>query len=382
MKKSVKFLSLVLTLTLLTVVCLPYFTVSAATDKTLKFKDDGTFRIMQMTDTHCTDQFYEELPEYIGKVLDDYQPDLVVFTGDNVTGGWFMSTPLSVKSAIDQLIAPLEERNIPFTVTYGNHDWQTVCPKALQTDFYQMHDNCIMEDGFTYLHRTANSYYLIKDHTGEKNLFNIWMIDSGSRNTDDEQNPVKEEQIAWYEETSAALTEENGAPIPSIVFQHVPVEEMRKLLTPATKDTEGAVRCSAFGDEVYFTVNREVATGNLVGGISIPYYNSGEYDSWVKMGDVVGAFFGHDHMNDIYGKTEEGITLGSTRCTGFQSRGEEGKQGVRIIDLNEADPANFTTYMVYCEDYLDEPFPEAKKEYDYVTRLLKIFEYVYDFLVG
>jgi len=189
---------------MLTASVLPPITASAESDNTLKFNEDGTFRIMQITDTHCTDQLYPELTEYLGKVLDDYNPDLVVFTGDNLTGGWFMSTPLSVKSAIDQLVAPLEERGIPFTVTFGNHDWQTVCPELLQTDYYQMHENCIMKDGYTYLHRTANSYYLIKDHTGTKNLFNIWMIDSGSHNTDGEQNPVMEEQIAWSEKTSAA----------------------------------------------------------------------------------------------------------------------------------------------------------------------------------
>lgn len=356
---------------------------AAAADKTLKFKADGTFRIMQISDTHCTDQVYPEVIAFLEKALDDYKPDLVVFTGDNVTGGWFMSTPLSVKSAIDQLVAPLDERGIPFTVVFGNHDWQTLCPKHLQTKFYQKHPSCLMERGYDYHHRTANNYLLIRDSADTGNVFNVWTIDSGSRDIHDEQNPVKEQQVEWYKKTSARITEENGGvPVPAFVFQHVPVEEVNKLFLPAEAGTEGAVRCSGFGEDVYYTLNTQMASGELKGAVGIGQYNSGEYAAWVEMGDVIGAFFGHNHVNDYVGKTADGITLGECKSTGFQSRGDGGKRGVRIFDLNEENPAAFDTYMVFYCDYFGEPYPEQKKEYDNGLRLSMEWTYIKDFLLG
>lgn len=382
MKNIKRFFVLLLALVMMLSVLCPAAPAAAA-DKTLKFKADGTFRIMQISDTHCTDQVYPEVIAFLEKALDEYKPDLVVFTGDNVTGGWFMSTPLSVKSAIDQLVAPLDERGIPFTAVFGNHDWQTLCPKHLQTKFYQKHPSCLMERGYDYHHRTANNYLLIRDSADTGNVFNVWTIDSGSRDIHDEQNPVKEQQVEWYKKTSARITEENGGvPVPAFVFQHVPVEEVNKLFLPAEAGTEGAVRCSGFGEDVYYTLNTQMASGELKGAVGIGQYNSGEYAAWVEMGDVIGAFFGHNHVNDYVGKTADGITLGECKSTGFQSRGDGGKRGVRIFDLNEENPAAFDTYMVFYCDYFDEPYPEQKKEYDNGLRLSMEWTYIKDFLFG
>lgn len=348
---------------------------------TMNFKEDGTFRIMQMTDTHTTDQMYPEVTAFMEKVLDDYKPDLVVFTGDNVTGGWCLSTPLSVKTAIDKLVAPLDERDIPFTVVYGNHDWQTLCPKKLQTKFYQMHDNCVMLEGYNYIHRTANHNILLKNADNSETLFNLWLLDSGSRNIKDEQNPVMEAQNDWYREACDKITAANGGKVvPSIVFQHVPVEEVSKLFLKADKDTEGAVHCSHYGDDAYFVLNTEKATGDFIGSVGIAYRNSGQYNAWVEKGDVVGAFFGHDHMNDYYGMTDEGIILGSTKATGFQSRGDNGKRGVRIIDLDVESPETFETYSVYYSDYFSD-VPESKREYDSWERITMTFEYIKNFFI-
>ena len=49
--------------------------------KSLKFKKDGTFRIMQIADTQDTNITSRNTVEFIGKALDSENPDLVVFTG-------------------------------------------------------------------------------------------------------------------------------------------------------------------------------------------------------------------------------------------------------------------------------------------------------------
>ena len=54
--------------------------------KSLKFKKDGTFRIMQIADTQDTNITSKNTVEFIGKALDSENPDLVVFTGDQIKG--------------------------------------------------------------------------------------------------------------------------------------------------------------------------------------------------------------------------------------------------------------------------------------------------------
>ena len=330
-----------------------------AADEALRFNEDGTFRIIQFTDTHTTDQPYAEMQNLIKTAVETYDPDLVVFTGDNIKGYWNFSTPSSVARAIDAIISPLGGK-VPFACVFGNHDWQALCLKSWQVSIYQMYPNNLTKQGFTYHHRRANYNYIIKDAAGEKALFNLWFMDSGSRDAQDVQNCVKKQQIEWYEKTSAEIKKNNGGKVvPSIVFQHVPVQEITKLYKAVPKDTEGAIKMN---DGNYYVVG-DNTKGELHGSNGFSPKNEGQYDSWVKTGDVVGAFFGHDHTNDVYGATEDGIILGSTKTAGFQSRGD-GHQGFRVIDLDAETPETFETYSVYYCDLIDENIPEQKRDYD------------------
>jgi hypothetical protein len=102
----------------------------------LKARGNGTFRIVQLSDTHmgtgpgtCEDAIHSDgflLPEsevdtltvdLIGKILDAEEPDLVVLTGDQLH-----HDILDSKTAILKLYAPMIERKIPFAAVFGNHD--------------------------------------------------------------------------------------------------------------------------------------------------------------------------------------------------------------------------------------------------------------------
>ena len=64
--------------------------VLPAAAQPLRFSDDGTFRIVQFTDTHlCAGEWLPESEKTfarISRVIATERPDLVVFTGDVVTG--------------------------------------------------------------------------------------------------------------------------------------------------------------------------------------------------------------------------------------------------------------------------------------------------------
>ena len=94
----------------------------------LYFRADGKFRIMQVADTQDTQVTSKDTLAFLAAALDEAKPDLVVFTGDQFKG-YGVSFLLgereaNYKKAIDNLIAPLEQRGISFTFVFGNHDDQ------------------------------------------------------------------------------------------------------------------------------------------------------------------------------------------------------------------------------------------------------------------
>lgn len=102
----------------------------------LRVSADGKFKILQISDTHmvtgvgkCKDAIDgvgKALPEseadpltviFLGNILDQEKPDLVIFTGDQL----HHDIPDS-QSAIFKVVAPLIERSIPWAAVFGNHD--------------------------------------------------------------------------------------------------------------------------------------------------------------------------------------------------------------------------------------------------------------------
>ena len=87
-----------------------------------------------------------------------------------------------------------------------------------------------------------------------------------------------------------------------------------------------------------------------------PDIPSGEFAAMQETGDVVAAFFGHDHKNDFVG-TYQGIDLVATPSTGFYIYGERGYHGARLIVLHEDAPAEYETEMLYYKDLVSDPLP-------------------------
>ena len=85
---------------------------------------------------------------------------------------------------------------------------------------------------------------------------------------------------------------------------------------------------------------------------AIPKTNTGEFTAFKEKGDVFALFVGHDHNNSFH-KEYEGITLGYTQGTGFNTYGPGDKRGVRILTFNENDVRNFETYTVRMGELCD-----------------------------
>ena len=88
-----------------------------AQNSVLKFNSDKKFKIVQFTDVHwiAGNPASDIAGERMNEVLDAEKPDLVIYTGDLVFGP-------PAREGFLKALEPVLKRNLPFAVTFGNHD--------------------------------------------------------------------------------------------------------------------------------------------------------------------------------------------------------------------------------------------------------------------
>ncbi len=291
------------------VACSPK-TTETNNDSSIRFNADGKLKIAQLTDTHLSwtePGEYEKTYKQLCSVLDTEKPDIVIFTGDVVTGDG------GGAEALEKFFSAIDERNIPFISLYGNHDrerdlseWdlaEAVCkhPMSLNT----------MTNG--YLDDIALP---VMSADGKKVAAVFYCIDSN----DYSQVPecydyawIAHSQIEWYEHQSKAFSKANGnIPVPSYAFFHIPLIEF----TDAYEDN--CVSGTRMEDE---------CPGEL---------NSGLFTAFLENQDVHGVFCGHDHDND-YIASKGNVALVYGRFSGDHTTYTDLEKGIRIIELTEGD---------------------------------------------
>lgn len=360
-----KLLALTLSLFILMSVCaLP----ASAEKDVLKFGEDGKFRIMQINDFQDRDNTNAQSLEFLNAALDIYKPDLVVIVGDQLHNSFPDITEEKIKTTITNQLMPIEERGIPFLFTFGNHDrdHQHIMSMEDQAAFYRTFSYCYANtdgaDGGTY-----NTVIYGKDGTTPR--LNIYMMDTNHWNGKGDTSGVTEEQVQWYKETSNSLKALNGGkPLPSLVFQHIPVKEIFKLTKVVSADTPGAVKDVHSSNYIVLDENAQwIGDRNVMreGPASeSPDKITGQYEAWLEQGDIIGAYFGHEHINTFVGRTEDGIVLGYNGGFGFATYGDRGERYARIYDFDENDVENYTQQTIYyTECVTEEPTePEDPKE--------------------
>eukprot|EP01026_Neomeris_dumetosa_P060394 TRINITY_DN56950_c0_g1_i2.p1 TRINITY_DN56950_c0_g1~~TRINITY_DN56950_c0_g1_i2.p1 ORF type:complete len:186 (-),score=29.64 TRINITY_DN56950_c0_g1_i2:3-560(-) len=91
----------------------------------LTTNEDGTFKIIQFTDLHLGESSSKDelTVEVLHTVVEkEADTDLLVFTGDLVSGFMGVGQQNWLQKQTKQLWKSLEELSIPFAITMGNHD--------------------------------------------------------------------------------------------------------------------------------------------------------------------------------------------------------------------------------------------------------------------
>lgn len=313
----------------------------------LKFKD-GKFKILLFGDIHehydyKTNPRFKDMQKLMNASLDEFKPDLCVFLGDNCNTDLWEKEPDKFRELMSAVCEPVLKRGIPLAAILGNHEHDHGgCDEIVKV--YQDIGVLIRNEDPT-ISGNANFKEFIYSSDGETPLFCLWFIDSNNLYHDRElshYDNVHEDQIEWFEKESEKIKELNGGkPMPSFIFQHTPVPEEYELLREA-HFWEIPFAAKGYGSHSgKFYVGKKGVSGYVGEGPCSPDVNSGQFESWKKVGGVLGAFFGHDHLNEFSGYVD-GILLAQHKTSGFRAYTDGCRSCVRLVTIDEKEPTKFT----------------------------------------
>merc|ERR1719235_243560 len=90
----------------------------------------SSFKVLQLADLHLGEDFEGKWgPEQdrktlavVASLLDEEKPDLVVFSGDQLTGEGLQQSGAQKEQLLKAMEEPLKRRGVPWATVFGNHD--------------------------------------------------------------------------------------------------------------------------------------------------------------------------------------------------------------------------------------------------------------------
>lgn len=273
----------------------------------LRFRADGTFRIVQLTDLHLAQDHWSNFMVWdnLQNILETQDPDLLVLTGDLI-----YSAPAG--RIFGELLDSLDRTGLPYALIFGNHDRQFDLDGEALLALARQRPRCLTGD---VPELSGEGTYLLPVLDGDKTKAALWFFDSGDTSPfsrkeipEYDYDYVRSDRIAWYGQTSATLAQEAGAPVPGYAFLHIPFPEYKEI---------------------------KEYTGTWREPVCCPHVNSGLFCKMLERGDVRAVFCGHDHDNDWCGSLY-GITLAYGRYSGGKAEYNNLEpNGARVIVLED-----------------------------------------------
>eukprot|EP01017_Pseudomicrothorax_dubius_P043869 TRINITY_DN7368_c0_g4_i1.p1 TRINITY_DN7368_c0_g4~~TRINITY_DN7368_c0_g4_i1.p1 ORF type:complete len:394 (+),score=51.39 TRINITY_DN7368_c0_g4_i1:49-1230(+) len=298
------------------VLCLVGFVWGRGRDKTLRFNSDRTFTILQITDIHYGEDDFKDFQtsQLVISLIRKAQPDLIVLTGDAVSGYAWNGDPGFFFNNWARFTSPFTITNTRYAYILGNHDGEADLTREQIFDLDSEHPLSLMDKadeitGVNYFHEVQSSY---DNATAPPSI--LWFFDTnreGCRNETWSWGCVEDDQIAWFRKQSSLITASNKNTF-DLAFFHIPLQEYMDLW---------------YDGETYGEKNEDVAC---------PRVNTGLFDVLAAQGNVKAVYVGHDHDN-YFGGFWKGVELIFGRKTGFGGYGPaKGMlRGARVIKLTE-----------------------------------------------
>ncbi|CAM1508655.1 Fc.00g055030.m01.CDS01 [Cosmosporella sp. VM-42] len=277
----------------------------------LTFSEDGKFQIAIFSDMHFGGDESGTGPQQdrgtvrvIGEVLDYDPPDLVVLNGDLINGDSTYAE--NSTHYIDQIVAPMVERNLTWASTYGNHDHNYNITGDGILEREQMWSGARTQKMVNTSKSGVTNYYLLvypanctDTSTCNPELL-LWFFDSRGGfyyQGEDQEDWVDSSVVTWFNDTNTELVDTYGKVIPSLAFVHIPINATEALQTelgihehyqPGINDDPPVPQQG----EGWCSDGTRDEDNCPYGGQDEPFM-----EALVTIPGIMGLFYGHDHGN-------------------------------------------------------------------------------------
>lgn len=274
---------------------------------------NGVFKVVGFTDMHLDMNKAKGnfTMEFLIKNIVREKPDLIVFDGDTVTSSY------DYRRA-KQFCKVMEKLGVYWTCVLGNHEGAShhSLSRERMMKLFASYKHCLVDMSVkkTMEGDTVSGYgnHIINLLDSNDNIFrSLYLIDGGTYLSEKDMDKyeeerklynnsdydyVKESQIKWYGENVEAINRIVERSIPSVIFDHIPLNEYHL----------------AYED------NPCIVSGSRREGICCPGHNPGFFDVILEKGSTDLVVAGHDHINDFVLKYK-GVTLSYNVPGGYSS---------------------------------------------------------------
>ena len=309
-----------------------------------KITKDRPLKVLGFTDTHLDGNpgCYRMTSKLLKETVESEKPDLVVFVGDNVTGG-------DNRARAYEFTQMMTELNVPWAPAIGNHEGDNAesISREEMISIFMTSPSCLipsvkakLADG-TDVWGVANYSVPLYNEDG-KMVHRFIFMDGGDEISPEDKvrlgfgdypkfiyDFIKDDQIAWYRE------EIKNDECPSMIFCHIPLPEHEEAVAQG-----------------------ELLAGCNLEGICCSKYNSGMFDAMLEEGKTKAFVVGHDHINAsryLY----KGVQFIYNRMSGLSSYNVVSKkladklmQGCSVYYIHEDGQVTFDE-IIY-EDYFPQ----------------------------
>ncbi|KAJ3426049.1 hypothetical protein M0812_28496 [Anaeramoeba flamelloides] len=316
----------------------------------LKFNQDGEFKIAQFTDLHFGQLIYDEFTLMVQRLLLDMEkPDFVVFTGDQLSGS-YSETEYKAKSEWNNTVKELVKRNIPWGMTFGNHDDQGIMTRKELMNLDKSYP--LSQSEFGPVDITGVSNYYLEIHTADSTpdekevAVVLYFLDSGDKGCMGYKGwgCVHPDQIDWFKGVSSEFTKQYPNHMGIVLF-HIPVPEMLDFW------------------------HADISYGLKKERCCCPLFNTELYQAMVENGNIKLVLNGHDHRNDYCTRSVDQapdlwMCYGRKTGYGYYNPIPPMYNGARIIQLHN-DKTEGTTYTTWIRDQQKQKIVSPMHEPDH-----------------
>ncbi|KAM9952789.1 hypothetical protein ACTFIR_007845 [Dictyostelium discoideum] len=307
----------------------------------LRFNKNNKFKIIQFTDLH----FGEGENETWGKEQDinstavmneiidkEGKVDLILFTGDLITGNNING---NVSMYWENAINVAKTRDIPWAITFGNHDDLSSNDNGTRYDLISLDIKLgsLSKLGPISIPGVSNYNLNIYGNEDDRILSTLWLFDSGDGENDCKNQRNREfgngyqcntfitkEQIQWYENETLKY-ENDKLPLWEGAFFHIPLQEYMLVWNYGV--------CFGFNND----------------SIACQKTNEGLFEKFVEIGRIRMISVGHNHGNDFC-SIFDNIKMCYGRHSGYGGYGTW-ERGARVIELTHNPIKNKVTSITY-----------------------------------